>query len=105
MRYKLKGYIKSFDVLINSYYDLPRVFDVNPYIGIGVGYVYHKSKTYNKAMNRRTKHSANRPGVQYMGGFLYDIYCGLQVGVEYRYFHCYKNLHNHDVGLNMCYYF
>ena len=106
-----KASLKSYDVLINGYYDIGHWYGITPYVGAGVGLAfghYSTGSTYTQADGTSYNINITDPasGSTYhiyqdrfasgnyynfafalMAGFSYDIFPHTKLDIQYRYLH------------------
>jgi opacity protein-like surface antigen len=107
----LCGHMRSWSYMVNLLLD----FDLNlpfiPYFGAGLGYSKNNgnwsghSTSFFTHIN--TKVISKRHGCAWQGiiGIKYLICEKLEVGIDYRYFLCEKDVTNHKIGLALIRYF
>lgn len=123
--------LKSYDVLVNGYYDIGHWYGVTPYVGAGVGLAfghYSTAATYTQADGTSYNINLTEPvsGSTYhiyedrfatgnyynfafalMAGFSYDIFPHTKLDIGYRYLHEGRvygvNLYEHEARAGLRY--
>lgn len=97
--------VYSWAYMANVLYDIGnlKVFEVVPYLGIGVGYNMATEKNKIKFDDKTDEDKFKDSRFAYQGiiGAKYPIYDSVSIGMEYRYFVGRNHQKDHSVGVNM----
>jgi opacity protein-like surface antigen len=106
---KLKGHVHTYSGLANLYYDIPVCFYVRPYVGAGIGYACATHRVKVKHFSHAATNRSHCDGFawQVIAGFAYPVCDNVDVSLEYRFFRAERTnrAQNHDVGVNLKYFF
>jgi opacity protein-like surface antigen len=100
--------------MVNGLYEFDTCWGVEPYVGIGLGYAHVKhgiNNDFSYAYSGRRHASHNSFAYQVIAGVAYPICDNIDLAVEYRFFDAVNSrshaprVYNHNVGLNLKYYF
>ncbi|BBI16909.1 outer membrane protein [Neochlamydia sp. S13] len=108
-----RGHRDTWAAMVNVLYDFDMQWTMAPYVGVGIGYAHIKNERhYNYAgyAQHRYHKNDNQFAWHAIAGVAYPIYYNVDLAVEYRFFDTTTRRHersnyNHDVGVNLKYYF
>lgn len=102
-----EGHYRASSALVNGYFDfkIPNCFNIQPYLGVGVGYAKSKVKL-KRHQHGRFFGNKNGFAWQALAGFTCPFKSNFDISFEYRYFKTKsKNDDNHSIGTNLRYWF
>jgi opacity protein-like surface antigen len=105
-----RGHRDVWAAMVNVLYDINMCWCVQPYVGVGIGYAHVKHQVANFYGYGRNHRSDNSFAWQVIAGLAYPICDNIDLAVEYRFFDTTtrrheQTLYNHDIGVNLKYYF
>ena len=95
--------LHSWSYMLNLIYDVKQmtIFDIVPYLGLGVGYSANTENNSVKYNDHRIedKLKDNRFAYQGIAGIRYSVQDNVITGIEYRYFTGHNHKKDHSVGM------
>jgi len=99
-----RGHLQTSSLMANVLWDVPCAgfWNVEPYIGAGLGYDWERMHATNSRINFNQKW--HQFSWQTMAGFSYPVFCNTELSLEYR-FHKGGQFYNHSIALGLAYEF
>lgn len=104
-----QGHYQASSYMVNLLWDLPlsswgcAFWNVQPFIGTGIGYDFHQMHSYNSrfVFNQKWNHFS----WQLMAGVAYPFFCNTDITLEYRFHQGGYHFYNHSLGVGLDYKF
>lgn len=101
------GHFQTSSWMVNLLWDLPlcscTFWDIQPFVGAGMGYDSHRIHSSNSRIIFRQKW--NHFSWQMMAGLAYPIFCNSEISLEYKFHQGGSHFYNHSLGVGLLYKF
>ncbi|MBA2727926.1 MAG: porin family protein [Parachlamydiaceae bacterium] len=91
--------LNTYSYMANGLYDLPKIFHVTPYVGLGIGYAHTTTNIHSHGCSVRIHD--NDFVMQGIVGFSRKISNDLHLGLEYRIFGTKHDVYDHSVVVSV----